>query len=128
MQETTAKDAVRDFWNRGSCGEVYATGENEREQYEAHRKARYELEPYIYELARFSEGAGKDVLEIGVGMGADHVEWAKAGPKSLSGIDLTQRAIDHARRRLALYGLQSDLKVGDAENLPFPDNSFDIVY
>lgn len=122
------KNRVRDFWDAASCGEVYATGDSERDAYEQHRRARYELEPYILPFARLEDARGKDALEIGVGMGADHVELAKAGPRSLAGVDLTPRAIDHARRRLALYGLTSDLRVADAENLPFPDNSFDFVY
>lgn len=127
MTSPKLKEDIRDFWDRASCGEVYAGG-IEREHYEKHREARYRLEPYILACARFGDGAGKDVLEIGVGMGADHVEWAKSGPRSLTGIDLTPRAIEHTRRRLELYGLQSNLRVEDAENLSFPDSSFDIVY
>lgn len=122
------KQAVGDFWEQGSCGEVYAEGADERARFEAQARARYALEPFIFPFARFDEGRGRDVLEIGVGMGADHVEWARRGPRSLAGIDLTRRAVDFTRRRLALYGLSSRVRTGDAENLPFPDASFDIVY
>lgn len=125
---STPKERVRDFWQAGSCGEVYAHGVDVPAQFEAHRKARYELEPYIPGFARFDDGRGKDVLEIGVGMGADHLEWAKCAPKSLSGVDLTPRAIEWTTERLRLHDLESDLRVGDAESLPFDDNSFDIVY
>ena len=41
--------------------------------FEAHARARYTLEPYIAEFARFNEVQGKSVLEIGVGMGADYL-------------------------------------------------------
>jgi ubiquinone/menaquinone biosynthesis C-methylase UbiE len=91
-------------------------------------KERYRLERHLRDFARFSEGGGKDVLEIGVGMGADHVEWARSKPRSLTGIDLTARAVDHTRRRMALYGLDSDVRVADVEALPFVDDSFDIVF
>lgn len=128
MSNSDLKTAVRDFWDELSCGEIYAVGETEREKYDTHSQARYALEPYIRDFARFAEGANRDVLEIGVGMGADHVEWAKAHPKSLTGIDLTPRAIEHTQQRLATYGLTSDVRVGDAEKLPFADNSFDMVY
>jgi SAM-dependent methyltransferase len=126
--ETDQKSQVRDFWDGGSCGEVYATGQSGREYYDSHGIARYKLEPYLAEFARFFEGAGRDVLEIGVGMGADHVEWAKSKPRSLTGVDLTPRAIEHTRKRLATYGLDSEVRVEDAEKLAFGDNSFDLIY
>ena len=126
---TEAKQAVHDFWERASCGEeAYARGGSSRERLEAQARARYELEPYIRQFARFESGRGLDVLEVGVGMGADHLEWARHMPRSLSGIDLTERAIAHTATRLALYGLRSDLRVADAEKLPFRDASFDLVY
>ena len=126
--ETDLKIQVRDFWDAKSCGEIYASGESEKEYYESHSKARYDLEPYILHFARFHEGQGKDVLEIGVGMGADYIEWAKSNPRSLTGIDLTPKAIEHTKKRLAIYGLKSDVRVADAEELPFGDNSFDLIY
>lgn len=125
---TDLKTQVRDFWDDKSCGEVYATGQSDVDYYSSHSSARYELEPYIRDFARFPEGHGKDVLEIGVGMGADHVEWAKSQPHTLTGIDLTPRAIEHVKSRLEVYHLQSDVRVGDAENLPFEENSFDLIY
>ena len=124
MPTTTSvelKSRVHEFWNERSCGETYATGPSERERFETQSRTRYELEPYLLPFARFSDAAGKDALEIGVGMGADHVELAQARPNSLSGIDLTARAVDHTRQRLRIYGLNSDLRVSDAEQLPFAD-------
>jgi SAM-dependent methyltransferase len=61
-------------------------------------------------------------------MGADHLEWARSGPRSLTGIDLTPRAVKHTQARFDIYGLHSDLRVADAEQLPFADQSFDLVY
>ncbi len=126
--ETKLKTRVREFWNEISCGEIYAVGPSEREYYDSHAKTRYELEPYIFDFARFYEGNNRDVLELGVGMGADHVEWAKSDPKTLSGIDFTERAVAHTGKRLAVYGLRSDVRVADAEELPFDDDTFDLVY
>lgn len=122
------KAEVHRFWEAASCGEIYAEGGNPEEKLRQHAEARYRLEPYIRDFARFGEGSGQDVLEIGVGMGADHLEWARSGPRHLAGIDLTPRAVTWTARRLGGYGLKSDLREGDAENLPFPDGSFNIVY
>jgi SAM-dependent methyltransferase len=122
------KGAVKDFWEQGSCGEVNAVGDSLLEQLEAAAAARYELEPYIPGYADFYSGKGKKVLEIGLGLGADHLEWAKSGPSYLAGVDLTERAVDFTRQNIELHGYESDLRVGDAENLPFDDETFDIVY
>jgi SAM-dependent methyltransferase len=122
-----AKIAVQDFWNEASCGErLYLEGPS-IEGYHAQAAERYRLEPYILDFARFPEANDKDVLEIGVGLGADHQMFAEAGAR-LTGIDLTERAIEHSRQRLSLFGLTSNLRTGDAERLPFADASFDFVY
>jgi ubiquinone/menaquinone biosynthesis C-methylase UbiE len=122
------KAEVRRFWDAASCGEVYAEGDTAEDKLRQNGEARYRLEPYIHKFARFREGFGQDVLEIGVGMGADHLEWARSGPHHLAGIDLTPRAVSWTAQRLDTFGLKSDLWEGDAENLPFADRSFGIVY
>ncbi len=119
---------VRAFWQAAACGEVYAQGESLRERLEAQARARFALEPYLRPFARFPDGRGLDVLEVGVGMGADHLEWALACPRSLTGIDLTPHAVDFTRARLALHGLRSRLLVTNTERLPFEDAAFDLVY
>jgi ubiquinone/menaquinone biosynthesis C-methylase UbiE len=67
------------------------------------------------------------VLEVGIGLGTDFTRFARAGAR-LAGIDLTEAAVDLVRRRLAHEGLEADVRVGDAENLPFADGTFDLVY
>jgi SAM-dependent methyltransferase len=119
---------VREFWEAQACGEVYGSGPTQRQWFASHAAARYALEPYIPEFARFPEGSDRDVLEIGVGLGADHAEWAKSSPRSLTGIDLTDRAVTFTRERFVTLGLTSALRVANAERLPFPDESFDLVY
>jgi SAM-dependent methyltransferase len=123
-----SKAAMAAFWERESCGEVYADGVAGREFYESQSRTRYALEPFIFDFADFKSGKDRDVLEIGVGMGADHLEWAKSRPRSLTGADLTTRAVSFTRERLTLFGFESRLEVADAERLPFHDASFDIVY
>ena len=120
----TQKEAVREFWDSEPCGTRYlgATGD-----FSAHTRARYALEPYIIDFANFHEARGLRVLEIGVGMGSDYLEWLKAGANA-TGIDLTEASIERARQRCVASEFQPDLRVADAEDLPFPDNTFDIAY
>ena len=122
------KQQVHDFWDQASCGEDLYLNGTDMAGYEAQAKARYELEgKMIFPLARFAEAKGLKVLEIGVGLGAEHQRFAEAGA-DLHGIDLTERAVEHTRRRLEIFNLASNLSVGDAEKIDFPDESFDLVY
>lgn len=119
--------AVKDYWEAASCGEdLYLQGA-ELADYEHQSRERYRLEPCIPPFAQFGRYRERRVLEIGVGAGADHEQFALAGA-DLVGIDLTDRAIAHATRRLALRGLSSELRRCSAEQLEFPDDSFDLVY
>lgn len=121
------KRQVRDFWNEAACGEDLYLRSHDRAGFLAHAKRRYELEPYILDFARFDSWRGKKVLEIGVGLGADHQRFAQAGA-DLYGLDLTERAVSSTRQRLELFDLTSCLQVGDAENLEFGEGVFDLVY
>jgi len=118
------KSEVQSFWDAEPCGSRYL---GTHEDFEAHARARYELEPYIREFAGFEQAAGKRVLEVGVGMGADYLEWLKAGAIA-TGVDLSGASLERARRRCELAGYTPDLREADAEHLPFGDDTFDIVY
>ena len=118
------KNEVRNFWNAQPCGSRYL---GECTDFETHAGARYELEPYIPEFAQFSSSRGLKVLEIGVGIGADYLEWLKAGADA-TGVDLSAISIERTRQRCELAGYHPDLRVADAEHLPFSDDTFDVVY
>ncbi|MCF8177767.1 MAG: class I SAM-dependent methyltransferase [Sulfuritalea sp.] len=121
------KQQVRDFWAEASCGERLLLDSSDKLGYRAQMTKRYSLEPYIENFANFDNARDLDVLEIGVGLGADHQRFAEAGAR-MTGIDLTGRAVEHTQRRIELFELHSNLGVGDAEALLFSDNSFDLVY
>ncbi len=123
----TDKQQVHDFWNEAACGENLYLQTTDKTGYVTQSAERYRLEPFIVPFANFEAAKGKKVLEIGVGLGADHQRFAEAGA-DLYGIDLTERAVEHTNRRLALFGLSSTLAVGDAEHLDFPDQNFELVY
>lgn len=129
MSELIDKESIIRFWNSSSCGEIYADNrQNLLENYRLQAQKRYQLEPYLLEFANFNDAHNKICLEIGVGMGADHEKISKIGPYQLIGIDFSERAISHSKKRLELAGLKSQLQVEDGESLSFVNNYFDWIY
>jgi ubiquinone/menaquinone biosynthesis C-methylase UbiE len=123
----TLKSAVKAHWQQQPCGTRDLPAEDRRRFFRQLEDERYQLEPYLPPFARFEEGRGKKVLEVGIGAGTDFINWVRHGAQT-SGIDLTEQGVQLTRERLRLEGLEADVRVGDAEQLPFADNSFDLVY
>jgi ubiquinone/menaquinone biosynthesis C-methylase UbiE len=122
------KGEVRAYWEEEPCGTASASAEEGTPEFFAQIAAeRNRLEPFISGYADFGSTRGQTVLEIGVGAGSDFIRFARAGAVA-TGVDLTDHAIALVRRRLELEGLEADLRQADAEKLPFPDESFDVVY
>jgi len=69
---------------------------------------------------------GQDVLDVATGTGNAAILAAQAGA-NVTGLDLTPKLLDAARRRMADDGVRIELIEGDAEELPFEDDSFDRV-
>jgi SAM-dependent methyltransferase len=95
--------------------------------YQAVEKHRYSLEPHIPEIVQFDRHCGRDVLEVGCGIGTDAAQFARAGA-TYAGVDATPIAVELARERFRQDQLEGSFQVADATDLPFPDNSFDLVY
>ena len=122
------KERVRAFWQEHPCGTKFADAEpGSRRFYELVEEHRYKKEWHIPAAADFSNAKNLSVLEIGCGLGTDGAQFAKAGAH-YTGIDLTQAAVDLAKRRFELFQLPGTFRIADAERLDFPDNSFDVVY
>jgi ubiquinone/menaquinone biosynthesis C-methylase UbiE len=66
-----------------------------------------------------------ETLEIAIGTGRNFPFYSKE--ISLIGVELSPRMLAIARRRARELGIEADLRPGDAQNLPFPDASFDTV-
>jgi len=128
LADEQLKERVRTFWQAHPCGTKFSDAEiGTRAFFERIEAHRYEKEWHIPAAANFANTRGLKVLEIGCGLGTDGAQFAKAGA-DYTGVDLTNAAIELARRRFELFGLTGKLQVADAENLDFPDESFDVVY
>jgi SAM-dependent methyltransferase len=122
------KERVRAFWQEHPCGTKFADAPpGSRRFYQLVEEHRYAKEWHIPAAAGFANSKNLRVLEIGCGLGTDGAQFAKAGA-NYTGIDLTQAAIDLAKRRFKLDQLPGTFRIADAERLDFPDNTFDLVY
>ena len=88
------------------------------------------LSPMSAHLIRAaSVSHGEHVLDVACGTGITAITACRAGAKVI-GIDLTPELLTRAKEEAALAGVTEGIewKHGDAEDLPFPDGSFDIVF
>ncbi len=69
-------------------------------------------------------GPGTELLDVATGSGNVAIAAAQAGAK-VTGLDLTPELLEVARRRGAEAGLEIEWLQGDAEALPFADDSFE---
>jgi len=127
-QNDNLKERVRAFWQANPCGVKFAdAAPGTRRFYELVEAHRYTSEWHIPVAAGFVSAGGSKVLEIGCGLGTDGAQFAKAGA-DYTGVDLTEAAVELARRRFELFDLPGKFQTADAENLDFADETFDLVY
>jgi SAM-dependent methyltransferase len=115
-------------WDLDPCGadrdSVFGTAEFfaqvEHERYVVYA-------PWMKSVMGFDRYAGKRVLEIGFGLGTDHLSFVTNGAICF-GVDLTPAHVEATRKRLQLEGQPVRLTRGDAETLPFAAESLDVVY
>ena len=118
---------VQNFWNQNPCGSYLSDKETELEYFNEIQNKRYKLEWHIPIAAKFLNYESKKVLEIGCGMGIDGSQFA-ANSAIYFGIDLTENAVNFAKKLFEIRNLEGKFLVSDAELLPFSSNEFDHVY
>jgi ubiquinone/menaquinone biosynthesis C-methylase UbiE len=69
---------------------------------------------------------GTRLLDVACGAGQLTIPAARRGI-DVTGLDLADNLVDQAQARAAAEGLTIPIEQGDAENLPYPDASFDVV-
>jgi ubiquinone/menaquinone biosynthesis C-methylase UbiE len=104
------KQGMKAAWSAGDFGQV----------------AKYTADEGAIFIGRLPIRAGMDVLDVACGTGNLAIPAARTGAR-VSGVDIAENLIIQARARAAAENLQADFRVGDAEQLPFADASFDVV-
>jgi ubiquinone/menaquinone biosynthesis C-methylase UbiE len=121
------KQRAVEQWTADPCGSAPADDELEsRGAFERIVARKDEQTPWLERILRYRDATGLDVLDVGCGQGIDLYRYAAAGARA-TGIDLTPRHVALARAHLRAMGVQAEVIIGDAERMPFPDDSFDWV-
>src|SRR5438552_6018051 len=125
---------IKDFWQTHPCGAELVGDLTEESRlayidfFSRYDDYRYVTEPHIPANLDKIDFSGKKVLEIGLGQGADAEQIIERGAH-YSGVDLTEESVKRTRMRFRMKDLAfENIEQASAEELPFADNSFDIVF
>src|SRR5436190_1243777 len=82
--------------------------------------------PLLSSVIDYRALKNKKVLDIAVGTGWTTEQFVRAGADVMA-VDLTPKAVELTKTRLALNNLTADVRVQDAQKLSFEDKTFDYV-
>lgn len=104
------KTKMKGAWNAGDYG-IFATY----------------MEPGAVEILEgWNILPDQTLLDVACGSGQIAIPAARSGVK-VTGVDIAPKSLEFARKRAEEEGLQVKFDEGDAESLPYEDNSFDVV-
>jgi SAM-dependent methyltransferase len=119
---------VRDYWNRHIHDlEITTHPVGTRGFFSDLDQYHFEKLHHLLRLVDFDGWRGKGVLDVGCGAGTDLARFARGGAL-VTGVDLSASAIDLARRNFEQQGLDGEFHEADGEQLPFGDDTFDLVF
>jgi SAM-dependent methyltransferase len=104
------KSGMKAVWMAGDFGQIANFSAGEAESF----------------VRRLEIKAGTSLLDVACGTGNTALPSAKAGAK-VTGIDIAPNLLEQARKRAVAEKLDIRFEEGDAEDLPYPDRSFDVV-
>lgn len=125
---------VQQFWNAHPCGDHIVGGlhgefaDDHERFFAAYDAWRYSQEGHIPACLDGIDWDGARVLEIGLGQGAESEQIIRRGGR-WSGLDLTAESVARVRSRMRIRSLpHDDIRQGSALDIPWPDDTFDMVF
>jgi len=119
---------VKAFWNQNPCdSSVSNESREDKSYYEEIERDRYSHQDHINQIMDWLSWEGKQVLEIGTGVGTDARNIVQRGAL-YHGINVDSGSVEITKKSLEMFGMTGEVKQCSATELSFADNSFDIVY
>lgn len=123
-------NTVKEYLDKYPCGVQITDEEYGSPQFfdEIKKKFSHSYNAYAHsdELLNFQAYRGKTVLEVGCGIGLDALEFARNGAR-VTAIDLSPKNIELAKKYFSYHNLDASIEVGNAEQMRFDDDTFDLV-
>jgi SAM-dependent methyltransferase len=108
---------IRDYWNNQPCNVRHSKNPpGSLEFFQDVSARRYRVEPHIPEFAGFYLWQGRQVLEIGPGIGSDAAEFARNGA-DYYGIDYSDESVKLAQQRFKVEELEGTFVCGDSSDV-----------
>jgi len=127
-------EKIKNYWNNRPCNIKHSSKKiGTIDYFNEVEERKYFVEPHILKFAEFEKWKGKDVLEIGCGIGTDSINFARAGA-NLTVVELSDRSLDICKKRFELFDLKANFIQGNSENLCYLlkqagiEKKFDLVY
>jgi ubiquinone/menaquinone biosynthesis C-methylase UbiE len=121
-------DEVREYWEEHIHDlDITTHPVGSRGFFEDLEQYHFEKLHHLPRLIDFNGYANKSVLEVGCGAAVDLARFARGGAR-VTGVDIAASAIELAETNFQQQRLHADFRVANGEALPFPDETFDLVY
>ena len=118
---------VRNYWDEHPLLSHELAEPGSKEYFaHLHRIKIEDVERFAWHYWEFDRYRGLTLLDVGCGPGWLTVQYAQGGAR-VTAVDLTPRAVELTKKYLENTGLDATVREGNAEQLPFPDNHFDVV-
>jgi ubiquinone/menaquinone biosynthesis C-methylase UbiE len=124
---------VKNFWECHVNNEYYTHADRGSLAYFDEIEAKRYRHHYhlidLFESLRSRDLLNNNLLDIGCGIGIDTISLASLGFREVVGVDLSETAIQIARKRAQAKGIANvRFQRGNGERVGFPDETFDFVY
>jgi SAM-dependent methyltransferase len=124
----TLTDSIREYWTENLHDmAIVRHSVGDKQFFDDLDEYHFDKQRHLAKVLDYTKYRGKDVLDLGCGVGVDLVRFAQAGAVA-TGVDISERVIHLAKKNFQYQGLAANLVVMDGEHLDFPENSFDFIY